>query len=102
MKFLNNFPYYYRGRGRPRSRWEHQVSKDITQTEGRMWKKIEKELWEDRQRGLVVRQHIKWKHLRRRRRRRKKNIEAEEFILKHHVLICVILKNTDLDLGENM
>jgi hypothetical protein len=41
-------------RGRPRSRWEQQVRKDVIQREGRPWK--EEELWEDRGRwrGLVV------------------------------------------------
>jgi hypothetical protein len=61
------------------------LGKDVTRKEGRTWEKIEKELWEDRWRGLVVRQHIKWKHLRR-RRKKKKNVEAEELILKHDVL----------------
>jgi hypothetical protein len=44
-------------KGRPRSIWEQQVRKDVTQMEERSWK-MESELWEDkdRWRGLVVRQ----------------------------------------------
>jgi hypothetical protein len=39
MKLKGKFP-----RGRPKSRWEQQVRKDITQREGRPWEEIKKEL----------------------------------------------------------
>jgi hypothetical protein len=39
-----------RPRGRPRPRWEKQVRKDV-EKEGKTLEKLEKELWDNRDRG---------------------------------------------------
>jgi hypothetical protein len=50
-------------RGRWESRWDQQVTKDVTQKEGRTREAVEEELWDSRQvewQGYQM-SHIKWK-----------------------------------------
>jgi hypothetical protein len=61
MKVKGKYP-----RGRPTSRWEQQVRKDVTQRERRPWEETEEEelprdRWMDRLRCQMT--HINWKWL---------------------------------------
>jgi hypothetical protein len=56
-----------RPRGRPRSRWEQQARKEVTQKEGRTWEEIEEQkLWQ--------RLGFQTTHLKRKRFRKKKAV----------------------------